>query len=155
MEGPHSMNKLSADATSLYKKLFPFSMYLILAIFYALCMVAMYQVGEFDIWFFLVPVCMAVLAYFIMQDGMIGLADDVFDCGEYLLIRNKGKETQIHLSDVVDFEYSYLTHPQLICFSYKKSRSSYKTLKFSPDTDQQSPHPDILDLIKRIDAAKK
>lgn len=155
MDGPWTMYKLSADSTSLYKKLFPFSMYVVLAAFYALCMVAMYQIGEFDIWFFLVPVGLAALAYFLLQDGMIGLADDVFDCGEYLLVRSKGKEIRVDLEDVVKFEYSYRTQPQLICLTYKKSENSYRTVKFTPPTDQQSPNPEIMDVIRRIEAQKK
>lgn len=157
MERPIYVNQLSTKASSSYKKLFPILFFSCAAILYIWFVSAMLYDQEFDWLILCTPLILAVIGYFMMKDGMIGLVDEVIDCGEYLLIKQEGNETQVYLSDIVQFEYAYATNPPMVSMTYQKYQKNGKTIRFSPalQGDLSRPDPEIQRLIQRIEAAKK
>lgn len=157
MERPIYMNQLSAKASSSYKRLFAIIFYSVAALLYVWFVSAMFYDQEFDLLILCTPLILAVIGYFMMKDAMIGLVDEVLDCGEYLLIKHEGKETEVKLSDIVQFDYAYATTPPMISMTYHKYQKNGKTIRFSPalQGDLSRPDPEIQRLIQRIEASKK
>ena len=68
-----------------------------------------------------VPLCMAVLGYAIMKRVLFDLVDEVWDCGDSLLVKNKGVEYRFALSDFVDVGYTGFMNPPRITLSLRES----------------------------------
>jgi hypothetical protein len=56
--------------------------------------------------FFVVPVLMIVLGYFFMRKPVFDLVDEVWDDRDALVIRNRGDEERLALSDIKNVGYS-------------------------------------------------
>ena len=64
--------------------------------------------------FLLVPIIMAGFGYVLMKKLVWDLMDEVYDCGDHLLIRNRGEETSVRLADVVNVSATTMVNPPRI-----------------------------------------
>lgn len=109
---------------------------------------------------YLIPVIMMVVGYFIMRALVLDLMDEVYDCGEYLVIKNKGQETRIDLSNIINISYAGMTNPRRATLTLREPCSFGKTVTFSPKRQRLFDfnlftNPAIDDLITRVDAARQ
>ena len=106
------MKKISSNLTVVNKKIFPAFWFGVLAIFVVSSLVS--GAAHHDSMFVIVPVLMAILGYVLMKKLVWHLADEVYDCGDFLLIRNRGEEDRITLADVMNVSASMFTNPPRI-----------------------------------------
>jgi hypothetical protein len=107
------MKKISSDMTFFNKKVFPIIWFGFLAVFVAVTVAggALRKVGPL---FLLPSVFMALIGLILMKKLIWDLVDEVYDCGNYLLIRNDGREHRLELADVMNVSGSLVTNPPRI-----------------------------------------
>ena len=98
----------------------------------------------------------AVISYFVMKKLVWNVVDEVWDAGDALVVRNKGQEERIALSDIMNVSYFQFGYPQRATLQLRRPSSFGEEIAFSaPNSfNQFDPNPDIKDLIQRIDAAR-
>lgn len=110
------------------------------------------------VWLFLGLLVLGFLIYIIWRAFLMDLADEVFDCGEYLLIRKDGKDIRVKLGHISRFYYSYFSNPPFVIVSVSASgrggdKKQYKfNVPFNWGFGQ--PDPEIRKLEKRIIGAR-
>ena len=107
------MTKLSSDLTFFNKKVFPLLYLGFLAVFLA-AGVAGGAVSKAGPIFLLGPAVALVIGFGVMKKLIWDLVDEVYDGGEFLLIKNKGREHQLSLADVMNVSGSLYTNPPRI-----------------------------------------
>ena len=106
------MKKISSGLTIVNKKIFPAFWFGVLAIFLIVSLVS--GAADQDAMFVIVPVIMAIFGYVLMKKLIWPVADEVYDCGDFLLVRNRGEEDRITLADVMNVSASTFTNPPRI-----------------------------------------
>jgi hypothetical protein len=99
------MKRISSRMTTFHKKVFP-SIWFGFLVFAS---VTAFKHGGFangGIAFLVVPCFMAVLGYIVMKKLVLDLTDEVYDAGEFLVVRNRGREYRIPLSDIINVSVS-------------------------------------------------
>ena len=94
--------KISAEHTASLKNLYPISFFVL---FVVLLMVNGSSVKE-DPVVFLVICAVVMLGYFVVYSLTYELMDEVFDHGEYLELRFKGKEETVYVNNIVSVNSS-------------------------------------------------
>jgi len=107
--------------------------------------------------FVIIPVVMATFGYFLMKNLVFDLVDEVWDAGSELLIKNKGVETRIPLSHIVNVSYSVATSPQRVTLTLRQPNAFGKEITFAAPTTWVpfAKSPIIEDLIHRVDQARR
>ena len=59
-----------------------------------------------DPMFLVVLGVMAVIGYFSRKKSLQNVVDEVYDCGDFLLVRKRGEEDNIPLSNVINVNYN-------------------------------------------------
>jgi hypothetical protein len=94
------MQRISSKATFFYKWLFPTLWFGFLA--FVVGELVLSGAFKLDPVFLLGPLCMAVAGFFMMKFLYWDLADTVDDLGSHLLVRRKGVEATIPLSNIMN-----------------------------------------------------
>ena len=107
--------------------------------------------------FFIGPVVMIIFGYFIMKKLVFDLVDEVWDNGDSLVIKNRGEEQRVALSDIKNVSYSPFINPPRVTLSLRRSTVFGDEIAFNPPTRivPFSRSPVINDLIDRIDLARQ
>ena len=105
------MKKISSRWTAFYKRAFPTIWFGFLAFFVVMSIRA--GAPKQDFVFILVPVVMAAFGFLIMKRLVWDLVDEVYDCGVGLLIRNRGDETLVPLSNIMNVSVTYMNPPRI------------------------------------------
>ena len=88
---------------------------------------------------------------------MFNLADEVWDDGSALIVKNKGQDDRIALSNIINVSYSPLINPPLVTLMLRQPSvfgteiSFSAPVRFMPFTKS----PLLEDLIRRVDAARR
>ena len=85
--------------------------------------------------FVLVPAFMAATGYFIMKKLVFDLIDEVYDEGETLLFRDKGKEVRVSLTDINNVSYSSMMNPPKVTLRIGYMTELIDKLSFSPSAN--------------------
>lgn len=118
------MRRISSKTTFLHKRIFPVFWFGLLAIFVAVALIAgPGDPSQLPI-FLIVPIFMGGFGYFIMKKLVFDLVDEVWDDGTSLLIRNRGQEDRVRLSDIMNVSYSPLINPPRVTLMLRKPSSS-------------------------------
>jgi hypothetical protein len=152
------MRRISSRATFFNKRIFPVVWFGFLALFIALP----FLVGQRHnspplIPFLLIPVIMAVVGFFMMKKLVFDLADEVWDDGDSLVVKNAGQEQRIPLADIKNVSYSpYMNLPRVTLLLRRPTVFGGQIafaapVRFVPFATS----PIISDLIDRIDAARQ
>jgi hypothetical protein len=104
-----------------------------------------------------VPVLMAILGYWIMKKLVFGLADEVLDAGDALIVRSGGQEERISLSDIKNVSYSRYMNPPQVTLSLRRQTVFGDTIAFCAPVSvvPLRSSPVIDDLINRADSARQ
>ena len=89
------MTKISSGFTFINKKLFPSLWFGFLAIFVVITILI--GAAKSDPVFIIGPAVMAVFGFILMKKLVWDLVDEVYDCGDFLLIKNRGEEERVAL----------------------------------------------------------
>jgi hypothetical protein len=92
-----------------------------------------------------------------MKKLVFDLVDEVWDDGDALVIRNRGDEERIALSDIKNVSYSPFTNPPRVTLSVRRPTVFGEEIAFNAPTRivPFSTSPVIKDLIERIDLARR
>ena len=85
-------------------KMFPFLFFGFLA-FFAFLLVAN-GAYETNPMFLVVLGVMAVIGYFSTKTSLQNVVDEVYDCGDFLLVRKRGEEDNIPLSNIMNVNFN-------------------------------------------------
>ncbi len=151
------MRRISSRMTFFYKRLFPAFWFGFLALFIAATVVFGRHQAAPPAPFFIIPVIMAIVGFFIMKKLVFDLVDEVLDDGDALLVRNRGQEARIALSDIKNVNYSIYVNPPRVTLLLRRHTvfgdevSFGAPIRFIPFATS----PIIDDLIERVDAARQ
>ena len=96
---------------------------------------------------------MAVFGYFFMKKLIFDLVDEVWDMGDELIIKNKGREDRIALSAIINVSCSVFTNPPRVTLTLRDRGIFGREITFCAPVRLLpfSKSPIIDDLIERID----
>ena len=102
------------------------------------------------------PAIMIVFGYVIMKKLVFDLADEVWDDGDSLVVKNSGQEQRIALSDIKNVSYSPFVNPPRVTLSLRRPTVFGDEITFSAPLRLVpfSKSPVITDLIERVDQAR-
>src|SRR6202011_1403572 len=104
-----TMKKLSSDFTVFHKRVFPVLWFGFLVLFVVAGLA--HGVAGANPMFLVIPFAMAAFGYFLMKKLVWDLVDEVYDGGDYLVVRNRGEESQIPLSAIVNVSVATMINP--------------------------------------------
>lgn len=125
------MKKISSGSYTFFsKKVFPVLWFGFL-VFFVISTVATGAV-EKDFMFLVVPVLMAVFGFFLMKKLVWDLVDEVYDGGDFLLVKSGGKEDRVALSNIMNVSASRYTNPPRITLRLVVPGKFGKEIAFAP-----------------------
>jgi hypothetical protein len=150
------MKRISSRFLFLSKKVFPLIWFGFLAQF---VLVAFFRGGDaMPLPILIVPCVMAIFGYFLMKKLVWDLADEVWDCGDHLLVKNRGSEERIYLSDIMNVSASTLMNPPRITLRLVRPSQFGTEISFSPASPFSlnlfAKNAVAEDLIVRVDKAR-
>jgi hypothetical protein len=151
------MRRISSRMTFFYKRLFPVFWFGFLALFVTLPFIFGRHQSAPPPPFFIIPAILAVFGFFIMKKLVFDLVDEVWEDGDTLLVRNRGQEERIALSDIKNVNYSIYVNPPRVALLLRRHTvfgdeiSFGAPIRFIPFATS----PIINDLIERVDAARQ
>ena len=126
------VTKISSGFTGFNKKIFPALWFGFLAFF--LVTSALAGALEQELSFLVVPILMAVFGYFLMKKLVWDLVDEVYDCGDFLLVKNRDEEERIALSNIMNVNSSTYINPPRITLRLVNPGKFGSEVAFSPIT---------------------
>jgi hypothetical protein len=152
-----SMTKISSASTQFYKKLFPLFWFGFLT-FFIIGMIKdrVYEKAPEAL---LIPWIALVVGVIVMKKLVWDLADEVYDCGDFLFIKKSSIEERVKLSDIMNVSASTNTNPQRITLRLVHPVQLGSEISFSPVVPFVSLNPFAKnkiaeDLIIRVDQAR-
>lgn len=147
------MKKISSRATAFHKKFFPLLWFGVLAFAFVVGL----QKGRLELLW--MPVLMAVLGFVIMRKFVWDMVDEVYDGGDYLLIRKGGEEERIPLNNIMNVNASINANPPRVTLRLVKPGKFGSEVTFTPRTKVSflpfRKNPIVEDLIVRVDRARR
>ena len=150
------MRRISSRTTFFYKRLFPVFWFGFLILSVAAPVIFGRHQPTPPAPFFIAPVVMAIVGFFIMK-RVFNLVDEVWEDGDTLLVRNRGQEERIALRDIKNVNYSAYARPPRVTLLLRRNTvfgdqiSFGAPIRFIPFATS----PIIDDLIERVDAARQ
>jgi hypothetical protein len=124
------MTLISSKYQSFMKKAFPILWFGLLAVVMgAMLLNGVYKTVPAAV---VMPLVMAVVGYIVIKALVSDLADEVYDCGDFLLIKNRGVEDRILLSNIMNVSVSTMVNPPRITLRLVKPGKFGPELAFSP-----------------------
>jgi len=150
------MTKISSKFTFFHKKIFPLFWFGFLASFvFGALKDRIYEKAPIAI---IVPCFMVIIGTIIMKKLVWDLADEVFDCGDSLLVRKSGLEERVALSNIMNVSASTHMNPQRITLKLVQSGRLGTEISFSPLTpftlNPFAKNQIAEDLVIRVDQAR-
>ena len=150
------MKKISSRLTLFSKRVFPLFWFGFLAFFVA----TSFRIGAIatNPVFLIGPAVMAAFGFFLMKSLVWDLVDEVYDCGDSLLVRNRGQEERVAFADIMNVNVSTLQNPPRITLRLRTPGKFGKEIAFSPVSNFTlnpfAKNPIGEDLIQRVDTAR-
>jgi len=152
------MQRISSRSTKITKWVFPIFWFGFLLIFFVAALFGRPRGPEtFAILF--IPCVMLVVGFLVMKALIFDLVDEVWDAGDYLVVKNKGEETSIRLEEIVNLNYSTFTNPKRATLRLRNPGRFGKEVAFLPKANvtvwRFTRNENLEQLIDRIDAARR
>lgn len=150
------MRRLSSTGTFFYKRIFPAIWFGFLGLFFSGMLFAAIREGS-GFGFLLFPLGMAAFGFFIMKVYVWNLVDEVWDEGDTLVVRNKGREVRIDLLNIININHTGFTNPPSVTLTLRAPCEFGRIVKFSPPRRLLgfSENPLVAELIRRIDQKRQ
>jgi hypothetical protein len=152
------MRRISSKMTFFYKRAFPVFWFGFLILFIAIPLVvggARNAATPFP--FLIIPLAMIAFGYFLMKKLVFDLVDEVWEDGDSLVVKNRGQEEHIALSDIKNISYSPFMNPPRVTLAMRMPTSFGEQLTFvAPARFIPFARSQVIDeLIDRVDAARQ
>src|SRR3569623_2091965 len=128
------MKKISSGNTFLLKTIFPLIWFAALA-FITVMMVVTDTSRQAPPVAFAVPAFMAIVGFVIMKKLVWDLVDEVQDGEDFLLVRNRGHEERVPLSNIMNVSASTQVNPPRITLRLVKAGKFGNEISFTPKRD--------------------
>jgi hypothetical protein len=151
------MKRISSRSTFLTKRVFPTMWFgMTTGLLIVPIVVSARSRVNVPILFWISPVLMAGIGYLAMKNLVFDLADEVWDAGSELVVKNKGQEARVALADIVNVSYSVATNPQRVTLTLRQPTAFGTEVTFAAPTSWVpfAKSPIIEELIKRVDMAR-
>jgi hypothetical protein len=152
------MRRISSRMTFFDKRVFPVLWFGFLILFIAGPLVSsvVRNTAPPPLPFFIVPIIMIAAGYFLMKRLIFVLVDEVWEDGNSLLIKNRGEEERVALSDIKNVSYSPFMNPPRVTLSLRRSTAFGDEITFTAPVRfvPLAQSPVIQDLIDRVDHAR-
>ena len=79
-----------------------------------------------------VPLLMLGFGFVLFKNLCFDLMDEVYDCGDGLLVRNGGKEDRIGFNEISNISYAYMQNPQKVTLSIRRETAFGHEVSFAP-----------------------
>jgi hypothetical protein len=151
------MRRISSRMTFFNKRVFPAIWFGFLILFAGGALYSSAGHGTPQFKFLIMPVLMIVLGYFFMRRLVFDLVDEVWDDGNALVIKNRGDEERIALSDIKNVSYSPFMNPPRVTLSLRRPTVFGDEIAFNAPTRfiPLTKSPIIVELIDRVDLARR
>ena len=149
------MRRISSRYVFVFVRVFPVVWFGGLAVMSAVGVRGMAAGEKIQLQVLLAPVAMAACGYFLMRKQYFDLADEVWDAGDYLVVRDAGQEERVALCDIVDVQYSFVFSPQRVTLTLHRPNCVRKKIAFAPPQAWFPFWKDriVEDLVRRVSAA--
>ena len=137
------------------KRIFPFIFLAVMAIPLAIGVI----VKPIQPQLFIMPLVMLPVLFIIMRKLVWDLADEVYDGGDYLLVKNGGKEERIALSNIMNVSVTLMVNPPRITLRLATPGRFGKEISFTPvrpmTINPFAKNAVAENLIERVDKARR
>jgi hypothetical protein len=103
------MKLLSSKITIFYKYILP-AIWLAVLVYIVYASISTVGVEVFKTIFTVIFLFVLMLGFFILKEFHMGLVDEVWDGGDFLLVKNKGKEGKIYLTNIKNIKYGAISN---------------------------------------------
>ena len=150
------MKRLSSKWTVFYKKIFPIIWFGILIFIGLGAFGAGKKIDEPGILIGAL-LFMAAFGYLLMKHLVFDLADEVWGRGDNLLIKNKGIDVIVHLSNIINVNYAHYMNPPKVTLDLRTPCRLGKSISYSAHTSiiPFKKDPLVMELIEKIDTARR
>jgi len=157
------MQQISSKTTFFYKRVFPVLWFGFVTVFLVVGLTTAAKTDRVAIVpFLIVPLAMAAVGFVVCKTLLFDLVDEVWDAGDALIVRNRGQEERIALSDIMNVSYSPLINPPRVTLSSRRPTVFGQKISFIIPRRglmqvmqmMSGNNPVVDDLIQRIDAAR-
>lgn len=121
------MKRISTKNTLFLKKVFP--LIWLGMVSFALLRGAKHGVRPIVPFVLILP--MGIL-FLVMRRFVWDLADEVYDCGDYLLVKKKGEEDQVEFSNIMNVSTTMMVNPPRITLTLVNAGRFGREIAFSP-----------------------
>lgn len=126
------MKRISSKNTFLRKRVVPVIWFGFLVLFVILTCLFEPKAGQSRLPFFVVPIVLAVFGYVMMRLLVFDLADEVYDLGDELLVRNNRKELHIAFFNITRVNFIAFTNPSRITLELNIDTVFGRRIVFEP-----------------------
>jgi hypothetical protein len=151
------MTRISSGVTFLYKRIFPIFWFGFLAVFVATAFLSGQGI-EKDPLFLVIPCGMGVVGFFIMKKLVWDLVDEVYDDQDFLLVKNRGEEERVALSNIMNVSATTFVNPPRVTLKLVEPGRFGSEITFTPvkgfNLNPFAKNPIVEDLIVRVDKAR-
>jgi hypothetical protein len=155
------MRRISSKMTFFYKRIFPVVWFGFLILLFLLTAVPLLLGGARNnappYPLLIVPLIMIGFGYFVMKKLVFDLVDEVWEDGDSLVVKNRGQEEHIALSNIKNVSYAPLINPPRVTLSVRQPTTFGEQITFMAPMRFApfSTSPIIHDLIERVDRARQ
>jgi hypothetical protein len=126
------VTRISSGWTVFSKKIFPTIWFGLLGFFVVLGITT--GTAAKDATFLVIPFVMAGFGFFLMRKLVWDLADEVYDCGSALLVKNGGEEELVPLLNIMNVSVSTYVNPPRVSLRLIAPGKFGSEIAFSPVT---------------------
>ena len=150
------MTRISSRLTVWSKRLFPLLCIGVPAFIIAIGLV--HRSPREDPAFFIGPCVIGVFLFFVLRKQLGSLADEVYDAGDYLLVKNRREETRIPLASVMNVSVSTFNNSPRITLRLLTPNKLGREVSFAPVSGftllPMARNAVADDLMERVDRAR-
>lgn len=152
------MTRISSKWTFFYKRIFPVILLGFLLLFATGALATQRSANPPPAaLFLLVAVFMAVVGFFIFRKLIFDLVDEVWDAGDALVVRNKGREERILLPNIINIGYTQFVNPPRVTLWLRTPGLFGDKVSFCPPAGFSpfAVSPIVGELVRRVDEARQ
>jgi hypothetical protein len=150
------MTKISSPTTFISKKILPLLWFGFLAYFAVRTLLR--GAAQKDPLLLVFTVLVAVLGYVMLKKFVWSLADEVYDGGDFLLIKNRGEEERVALANIMNVSVATYPNPSRITLRLENPGKLGREITFAPAARSAlnpfAKNQIAEDLIVRVDQAR-
>lgn len=125
------MKKISSGSTFILKRILPVFFFLLPLIMITL-MLTTATSKPIPVPALFIPCMIAVVGFFVFRQLVMDLADEVFDGGDFLLVRNRGQEERVPFTNIMNVSITQHVNPPRITLRLVKPGRFGDEIAFTP-----------------------